>query len=144
MNKLILLLTGLLYISCVHSQPPLVISPLPLSVDNVETHRVDDSLIRIIRHNMELQPLLEIERISTPEIKLVETLKIDTVTINRETLRFKDSDGAFIETLKVHKGIVEFTLDYYFPRGGNTLIQCIINVNNNKLGILNCKHHKTP
>ncbi len=143
MKKLILLLTGLLYISCAYSQPLLVTSSLPLSVDSVETHRVDDSLVRIIRHNMELQPLLEIERISTPDIKLVETLKIDAVTVNGETLRFKESDGVFIETLKIHKGIVEFTLGYYFHRGGNPLIQCTINVNNNKLGMLNCKHHKT-
>ncbi len=143
MNKLIFLLTGLLYTSCAYSQPLLVTSSLPLSVDSVETHRVNDSLVRIIRHNMELQPLLEIERISTPDIKLMEILKIDAVTVNGETLRFTDSDGVFIETLKIHKGIVEFTLDYYFRRGGNTLIQCTINVNNNKLGMLNCKHHKT-
>jgi len=135
---------GLLYISCAHSQPPLVTSPLPLSIDTVETHRVDNSLIRIIRHNMELQPLLEIERISTPDIKLAETLKIDAITIAGETLGFKEADGVFIETLKIRKGIITFILDYYFLRGGNTLIKCAINVNNNKLGMLNCKHHKTP
>ena len=100
MNKLIILLTGLLYISCAYSQPSFVTSSLPLSVDSVETHRVDDSLVRIIRHNMELQPLLEIERISTPDIRLMEMLKIDAVSVNEKTLRFKDSDGVFIEYIK--------------------------------------------
>jgi len=51
---------------------------------------------------MELQALLEIERISTPDIRLVEILKTDAVTIKGETLHFKNSGGVFTETRKKH------------------------------------------
>jgi len=35
-------------------------SEIPLSIDTIQTHRADKSLIRIIQHNMEIMPRLEI------------------------------------------------------------------------------------
>ena len=140
MNKWGIFVAGLLCVSCAHSQKGEVTSLLPLSVDSVERHRVDDSLIRIVRHNMELQPLLEIERITPPAMRLAEALHINSVIVEGELLRFKDTAGVFVESVKLNGSTVVFVLDYFFLDGGNSLIRCGVSVGNNKLGTLDCKY----
>ena len=142
MNKFILFVIGMLCVSCAHSQKPGDVSLLPLSVASVETHRVDDSLIRIVRHNMELKPLLEIERITTPGRTLAEALRIDSVTVEGELLEFKDITGVFVESISLNDSTVVFVLDYFFLRGGSVLIRCVVDVGNNQLGTPNCKYQK--
>ena len=140
-NVLILLFAGLLCVSSAHSQIADVAFQLPMSVDSVETHRVDDSLIRIVRHNMELKPLLEIERMATTSnMTLVEALRIEAVMVEGELLQFNDTAGVFVESISLNNGVVAFVLDYFFLRGGRALIRCVVDVGNNRLGPLACSY----
>ncbi|MEJ3628782.1 hypothetical protein WFH55_13300, partial [Vibrio vulnificus] len=54
---------------------------LPVSIDRVETYRINGFLIRIVKHNMEVEPLLEIDKITTPEFRIVDSLEITSVFI---------------------------------------------------------------
>jgi len=68
---------------------------IPLSVDSIETHRVREEMIRIITHNSAFLPRIDIERIATPELKLLERYIIDSLTLkNGKILDFNDDKVA--------------------------------------------------
>ena len=124
------------------SQPASSIAP---SVDRVETYRVDESLIRIIEHNLEVgpvetTPLLEIERFKTPEVKLAEVIRVNNIKVGKKTFDFQDTAGVFIETLDLNDDTIVFTVEFFYRRsGGSEMIKCKVSSNNNKLGPLNCR-----
>ncbi len=66
-------------------------SDIPLSVDNVQTHRVADSLIKIIQYNMEFTPKLVIQRLEIPKLKLSQQLVIDKIKIKNRVINFSHS-----------------------------------------------------
>ena len=113
---------------------------IPLSVDHVETTRVDDSLVRVIEYNTELLPRITIELIQTPEVKLLQKHVIDKITIGKEDLVFKKSTGLSIDNVAIDNGVVKFTVEYYFA-GGRPFITaaCQVDANNNKLKPLSCQ-----
>lgn len=116
-------------------------SDIPLSIDSVQTHRVADSLIRIIRYNMEFTPKLVIQRIETPKLKLSQQLIINKLKIKDKIIDFNHSAGTFIESLNLIKGIVKFTVMHYYPgtSGGEITLNCKVDVNNNKISNPICK-----
>ena len=119
-------------------------SSLPLSVDAVEIRRVDDSLIRMIRHNMEVKPVIEIERINVPIVELAQVLRITEVKVGDTLLPFTNITGVFVDDLALDKKgkTVKFTLDYFYPRGGSDYIKCEVPVGNNNVGEVHCRFGK--
>ena len=114
---------------------------LPLSIDSVSTHRVGENLVRIIQHNMELLPALEVDLLSTPNVKRLDHLIVDVITVNGEKLFFSKAEGVFIEEVSKTKSGMEFVLEYYFPEkdGGDSVrIKCVIKVKDQKLSIPSC------
>jgi len=117
---------------------------IPLSIDHVETYRVADSLVRVIAYNTELLPRITIELIQTPDVKLLQKLVIEKITIGKEELAFKKSTSVSIDNITVENGVVNFSVEYYFS-GGRPFITaaCQVDANNNKLSPLTC-HQVNP
>lgn len=108
---------------------------IPLSIDNIQTHRVDKSLIRIIQYNMELLPRLEIELLATPEIKLIQKLVVEKIKLKNQTIDFSDSSGSYIESLVLEDGVIKFSVEHSFSgaSGGEIFLDCAISVKGNKI-----------
>ncbi len=133
----------LLVSGCVSSEPKSLAaasgSSVPTSVTGVELKRVNKSLVRVIQHNMEINPKLEIERLNTPSLDVVDYLALTSLTVNGETFAFSDSQGVFIESLSITKTAVEVTLDFYFPQGGSAMIHCAVDIQADKFKALPCQ-----
>lgn len=110
------------------------ISEIPLSVDSVQTHRVNKSLIRIIQHNMEMLPRLEIQRLSTPDVKLAEKLVIEKIKLKSQMIDFSDSSGTFIDSLVLENGVIKFSIEHSYSgaSGGEIFLDCTLDVKGNK------------
>ena len=108
---------------------------IPVEVDSVQTKRVADSIIRIVEYNTELKQSLVIERMKTPDVKVVEKIEITRITVGNKTIDFKTAAGIYIEDMKIEKGVVIFLVDYIYggKGGGSILVNCKVNANNNKL-----------
>lgn len=113
---------------------------IPVEVFSVQTTRVAESIIRIIEYNTELKQSLIIERLQTPEVKVVEKLEITKITVGDEIIDFKTAAGVYVENMKIENGIVTFLVDYIYggKGGGAILVKCSMNANNNKLSELKC------
>ena len=101
-------------------------SGVPVSINKIETHRVNDYLIRIVKHNMELEPKVELELFQPPEMNLKDYLSITSVKTAERLYSFKESDGVFVEDIKVNKGTVEITFEYYVPKSEPVRLECKI------------------
>lgn len=113
---------------------------IPLTVDSVETHRVDDSLVRIIIYDTEHDPKIEIELLSTPKIALKKKLVINKVTLGKKTLDFNDSAAVSIDDLKLKDGVVKFSVDFFYRVGsGEVIMDCSVNVAGNNISKLVCE-----
>jgi len=110
------------------------ISEIPLSVDSVQTHRVNKNLIRIIQHNMEMLPRLEIQRLSTPDVKLVEKLVIEKIKLQNQVIDFSDSSGTFIDSLVLENGVIKFSIEHSYSgtSGGEIFLDCTLDVKGNQ------------
>lgn len=113
---------------------------IPVEVFSVQTKRVAESIIRIIEYNTELKQSLVIERMQTPQVKVVEKLEISKISVGNEIIDFKTAAGVYIENMKIEKGVVTFLVDYIYggKGGGSILVKCSMNANNNKLSELIC------
>lgn len=113
---------------------------IPVEVDNVRTKRISDSLIRVVEYNTELKQSLVIERMKTPEVKVVEKLEITQLKIGDKLLDFKTAAGVYIEDLKIEKGNVIFLVDYFYggKGAGSIIVKCSVSANNNKLSVPVC------
>jgi hypothetical protein len=110
-------------------------SSIPLAINHVQTQRVADSVIRIIKYNMEETPRFEIERLETPKFKLAERIIITKLKVGKRWIDFKNSAGTFIDGMGFKKGIFYFTVEHFFAgtSGGEIILKCKIDTNNNKL-----------
>ncbi len=84
---------------------------------------------------MELQPILEIELLKTPQIALKKNLTISSVIVGEKIIDFRNSAGTFVESLNIKDGKVNFEIEHYYPgsSGGSIYISCSVNVKNNTL-----------
>ncbi|WP_086929440.1 hypothetical protein [Agarilytica rhodophyticola] len=101
---------------------------IPVSIDAVETHRIGDDLIRVIKHNMEISPKLELERMSLPGFKVLEQRSISSIQLPKERLIFENSEGVFVEDVQVKDNTIYMVFDYSFSGGGSALINCTLTV----------------
>ncbi|ENT6844707.1 hypothetical protein ACFD7L_004548 [Vibrio vulnificus] len=111
---------------------------LPVSIDRVETYRINGFLIRIVKHNMEVEPLLEIDKITTPEFRIVDSLEITSVFIEDKELKFNLSSGVFIESISSRNNEVLFSLEYFYLDGGSDYIDCAISINTSSMSNPKC------
>lgn len=132
-------LVWLLGVSCSTKADPQEFQRIPVSIDSVETRRVGDNLVRLIRHNMEFQPLVEVEMLSTPEPARIDYLAINRLVVAGETLAFKDADGVYVEDAEIGDGKVTLTFDYFYSGGGSDLVDCELGVEGDKFQALECK-----
>ncbi|WP_024461173.1 hypothetical protein [Marinimicrobium sp. LS-A18] len=112
---------------------------LPLSIDQVETYRVEEYLLRLIKHNMELEPRFELELIEPDEPKGVDRRELTSVTLNGETLNFAESAGVFVESMGVNSKGATLVLEYFHQRGGKERIECVIPVVDGKIAPPECR-----
>jgi hypothetical protein len=115
-------------------------SALPASIDKVETYRVNDFLVRVIKHNMEVNPILEIDKIITPEYKIVNSLKINSIIVNDDELKFNESSGVFVESFSSKDDNVLFSLDYFHLDGGSNYIECTFSFGANLINPPKCNY----
>lgn len=115
-------------------------SALPASIDKVETYRINDFLVRVIKHNMEVNPILEIDKIITPEYKIVNSLKINSINVNDEALSFNESSGVFVESFSSKDDKVLFSLDYFHLDGGSNYIECVVSFSANLILLPKCNY----
>lgn len=114
-------------------------SSLPSSVDRVETFRVNEQLVRVIVHNMELQPKLGLELMATPSGKLLDSTTLTQTKINGELLDFAQSSGVFVESVEAADSGVKVTFDYFYLRGGSAIITCYLAVQTGYFGEPDCR-----
>ncbi|WP_413114116.1 hypothetical protein [Thaumasiovibrio sp. DFM-14] len=115
-------------------------SMLPASIDKVETYRINDFLVRVIKHNMEVNPILEIDKIITPEFCVIDSIKINSVTVANEELSFNESSGVFVESISSKHNEILFSLEYFYLEGGSNYIDCAISFNDNSITTPKCSY----
>lgn len=112
---------------------------VPLSVSGVSTFRMGENLVRVILHNMELKPQVEVELIEVPGMeRLLDRAVINKLTLGKEVLVFSESSGVFVEEVQEVDGALQVIFDYYYPRGGSALIQCRIPIQKAAIGRPDC------
>ncbi|EGQ7966468.1 hypothetical protein ABRZ79_01750 [Vibrio vulnificus] len=111
---------------------------LPVSIDRVETYRINGFLIRVVKHNMEVKPLLEIDKISTPEFRVIDSIEIRSVFIENKEFKFNSSSGVFIESISSRNSELLFSLEYFYLVGGSDYIDCAISINTSSMSPPTC------
>ena len=88
MIKSIVLVISIFFIASI-SHAGKVIPTIPVEIDSVQTKRISESLVRIIEYNTELKQSLVIERMQTPDLKVVDKLEISQVSFGNKIIDFK-------------------------------------------------------
>jgi hypothetical protein len=91
-------------------------SGVPVSINHIEVHRVGNHLIRIIKHNMELEPKVELEFILPPEMQIKDYLSITSAKTPEREYSFKTSDGVFVENIEINKKLWRSHLNTIYQR----------------------------
>ncbi len=140
MSKFFLLVSVLLCVSCVQANPPVIKSSIPLSVDTVEVHRVREQLIRIIVHNPAFLTQIEIERLVTPELKLLEKQTISSITLNTgEKLSFTDNvTGVYSKEISIDGTDISIPFEYFPARGQGVLVDCTLEIGETQFSPMDC------
>ncbi|KIP73095.1 hypothetical protein SN11_15170 [Vibrio harveyi] len=113
--------------------PYSVYAALPASLSSVSSYRVNEQLVRIAIHNMEINPLIEIDTIDTPSYRLNDSKKITSILLDKEVLAFTDSAGVFVEDYGKRGTKLFFVLDYFYLQSGSVLVDCEVSFNNGKI-----------
>lgn len=113
---------------------------IPVSISEVKTQLIDKNLIRIIQYNTEVEPKLVIERLSRPRLNVIEKLVIKKVKVGNRKIDFEDTAGVFVESIKVIKNNIKFSVYFVFSgKGGGAIdFDCIVKVNNDKFSRPKC------
>ncbi|WP_394156977.1 hypothetical protein [Vibrio campbellii] len=106
---------------------------LSASLSSVSSYRVNEQLVRIAIHNMEVNPLIEIDTIDTPSYTLNDSKKIKSILLDKEVLAFTDSAGVFVEDYGKRGTKLFFVLDYFYLQSGSVLVDCEVSFNKGKI-----------
>ncbi|MGU3844961.1 hypothetical protein ACVZHT_25590, partial [Vibrio diabolicus] len=74
-----------------------VLAQVPSSVSSVETYRVGDILVRLIIHNMEINPVIEVDTINRSDYEINDVFRVSSISLDNEKLDFNQSAGVFVE-----------------------------------------------
>lgn len=140
LKPLLFLFSALLLSSCSMADMPEADDAfLPLSIDQVETYRVEDHLLRLIKHNMEIEPLFELELIEPGELKGVDRREVTSITLDGKTLSFAESAGVFVESMGVSNEGATLVLEYFYLQGSAVMIECTFPIVNQKIEPPQCQ-----
>lgn len=113
--------------------PSSTYAALPASLSSVSSYRVNEQLVRIAIHNMEVNPLIEVDTIDTPSYTLNDSKKINAILLDKEVLAFTDSAGVFVEDYGKRGTKLFFVLDYFYLQSGSVLVDCEVSFNKGKI-----------
>ncbi|UMM05964.1 hypothetical protein MKR81_18180 [Vibrio campbellii] len=120
-------------VSIVFLIPSSAYAVLSASLSSVSSYRVNEQLVRIAIHNMEVNPLIEIDTIDTPSYTLNDSKKIKSILLDKEVLAFTDSAGVFVEDYGKRGTKLFFVLDYFYLQSGSVLVDCEVSFNKGKI-----------
>lgn len=106
---------------------------VPASVSRVEAYRIGEHLVRVVVHNMEIASKLEVELFETPDLNLIQTLTISSITVDGEALGFEQAAGVYVEAVREGVDNVTVDFDYCYAEGGSDMISCDIRVGHSAL-----------
>lgn len=129
----------ILLTSCIAIAKQQESSGIPASINKIDMQRVRDQLVRVIKHNMELEPKIELELFQPPEMTLKDYLSITSVKTSQQGYSFKESDGVFVEDIKINENSVEITFEYYPKKSDAITLNCSIPILENNFGSTICK-----
>jgi len=138
LSRLLIMLSLFLCAACSAKQSEKGTSTLPTSINEVQTYRMGENLIRVIRHNMEVEPRFDIELLSTPDFKVIDNLSVQQITADGEPLSFSESQGVFVEDFGIEGASVFVKFDYFYLHSGSDLILCSVEIEKEALGKLVC------
>lgn len=122
--------------SCLAQNPEA--SGISPTVNNIEVHRVGEQLVRIIRHNMELEAVLELELFQPPAMKLIDYRKITQVTRNGNTIDFKSADAIYVDAVEVTAETLKISFDYFPPKGSEVQFDCTATISPQGFSAITC------
>lgn len=114
-------------------------SIIPLTVDAVETTRVNNRLVRTILYSSSNSIKLDIELIKAPEMNiLLDKKTIKEISVKTEAgnklLDFEDSAAVSIDAINIVEGFVRFTVEFFVRVGGGYyLSECRVDANKERL-----------
>ncbi|MBU6955768.1 hypothetical protein [Hahella sp. HN01] len=111
---------------------------VPASVSQIKTEVVNGQVVRIVQHNMELNPIIQFEILSRPNFNPIETLTVKELPYNNQELSLSKSSGAFVEDVFLNGSSIEFTIEYFYVEGGSVMLSCEIPVSKNHFDPLQC------
>ncbi len=139
MKKIVCLLLALSSFACSAQENKTNSSGVPVSVNHVELALLGDDIVRVIKHNMEANPILQFEIMERPDFTVLETLTISEISVGDTVMNFKNSSGVFIEELNVEDDHIFVLFDYIPLNGSNQLIACSLSVENSRFKPLACE-----
>lgn len=111
-----------------------VLAQVPSSVSSVETYRVRDILVRLIIHNMEINPVIEVDTINRSDYEINDVFRVSSISLDNEKLDFNQSAGVFVEEYGERDNKVFFVLDYFYLHGGGSvLVDCEVSFEKEKI-----------
>ncbi len=144
MKKILLLISALTFISCVNATS--LQSSMPLSINDIHVERVRNEIIRVIKYNTSILPRIDIERIATPKLKLLELKVIDSITLTTgEKLPFNDEiSGVFSNKITIKDTTIHIPFEYFPARGDSFLVDCKIEIEETRFSPMNCVRKERP
>jgi len=121
--------------TCCQAQTGVV---LPFSIDTVETYRIGEQLIRVVRYNMEVKPELRLEVINPIERSLQQAVSIKAFTLDGRVYDFVKSDGVFVESVDVSEKQVKIVFEYNIPKSKALLAECVVPILSGRLDVMAC------
>lgn len=121
--------------------PTQAASNVPTSVNRIEAYRINGMLVRVIKHNMEIEAKIDFELLTTPDLTLLDSLSISQITLDGEQLDFAGSDGVFVEDIREQGSGVLVVFDYFYSGGGSDLIACYLGVEKSLFGGFSCNRN---
>jgi len=114
------------------------------SISDVETHRVGNRVVRLIR-SFSGESFLFIELLKPPKFSLINKRVIDKIKVTIDgrdrVLDFRDTAGVSFKNIVVEKGVVKFWVEFHIRRGsGYYLSECEVDANRERLPEPVCRH----
>jgi hypothetical protein len=138
MKILTFLLFALSSLACTAAPDKQLGAFIPVSINQVQMDVIEGHIVRVIQHNMELNPVLQFELMTRPRFEVVDHLTLTSIPFNGEELSFKDSSGAFVEAVKIREKDIVIDFDYFYLKGGEVLLNCILPVKEGKFLAVSC------
>lgn len=113
-------------------------SGVPVSVSHIELGVVGDRIVRVIQHNMELNPIVQVEILSRPDYKITNATTIIELPFGEDNLSLKNSSGAFVEELSINDDHVNMVFEYFPLKGSSIVLSCNLAINADEFSKLKC------